>query len=95
LHRYRILVADGEGGQRAENPETGTIREIIRRMSVNLQIDLLDQLLDDLAGCLTPDSARRIVELRASPEVQARVDEDFIAILQAKARRILSAQNAA
>jgi len=35
----------------------------------------LDRLLDPFAKCLTPDVARRFVELRADPETQARIDE--------------------
>jgi hypothetical protein len=34
----------------------------------------LDTLLDPLARCLTPESARRLVELRAGPEAQAKID---------------------
>lgn len=36
---------------------------------------LLAQLLDPLGECLTPELARRIAELRATPEAQARIDE--------------------
>jgi hypothetical protein len=35
----------------------------------------LDRLLDPLGRSLTPDSARRLVELRADPTAQARMDE--------------------
>src|SRR6185503_10938101 len=34
----------------------------------------LDRLLDPVGRCLTPEVARRLVALRAEPELQARVD---------------------
>jgi hypothetical protein len=37
--------------------------------------DILDRVLDPLTGCLTPEVARRIADLRADPEVQARLDQ--------------------
>lgn len=40
-----------------------------------LDHDVIDRLLDSVGDCLTPEVARRIVDLRASPELQARVDE--------------------
>jgi hypothetical protein len=36
---------------------------------------VLDQVLDPITECLTPEVARRIVALRASPAVQQRLDE--------------------
>jgi hypothetical protein len=39
---------------------------------------LLDQLVAPLSECLTPESARRLLALKADPELQARVD-DFAA----------------
>ena len=36
---------------------------------------VLDQLFDPVGDCLTPDVARRLVNLRASADVQARLDE--------------------
>lgn len=84
-------------------------------MSQTQETLTLDRLLDPVTRCLTPEVARRLVELRADPELQRRVDmladkntEDqltpaereeyelfvrtsrFIAILQAKARRLLA-----
>jgi hypothetical protein len=78
-------------------------------------VDLLDRLLDPVGRCLTAEVARNIVDLRADPVAQARIDEladkstegqlsgeeraeyeayvraiDFIAILQAKARAMLT-----
>jgi len=75
---------------------------------------ILNELLDPLGECLTPEVAQRIVRLRAPESVQTRVEElaakstenrlskqerheydalvsvgNFIAILQAKARRLL------
>jgi hypothetical protein len=34
----------------------------------------LDRLLDPVTHCLTPEAARRLIDLRADPELQARVD---------------------
>jgi hypothetical protein len=36
---------------------------------------LLDSVLDPMAECLTPEAARRIVDLRADPATQAKLDE--------------------
>ena len=36
---------------------------------------ILAQLLEPLEECLTPELAQKIAALRASPEVQARIDE--------------------
>jgi hypothetical protein len=36
---------------------------------------VLDELFDPVSRCLTPEVARRIAELRASPEVQEKMDE--------------------
>ena len=36
---------------------------------------VLDRLFDPIAQCLTPDVARELVNLRAQPDVQARIDE--------------------
>lgn len=38
-------------------------------------IDLLEQVLDPLVECLTPEAARTVVALRADPELQARLDQ--------------------
>ncbi|HEX4145061.1 MAG TPA: hypothetical protein VHY91_16260 [Pirellulales bacterium] len=38
-------------------------------------ISILDQFLDPLTEALSPEVARRLIELRASAAVQARVDE--------------------
>jgi hypothetical protein len=75
----------------------------------------IDRLLDPVSRCLTPEVARRLVELRADPDLQERVDtladkctegqltpvereeyetyvraSRFIALLQAKARKLLA-----
>ena len=34
----------------------------------------LDRLLDPVVRCLTPEVARRLVELRADPGLQGRID---------------------
>jgi len=82
--------------------------------------EYLDRLLEPLSRCLTPEVAERLVQLRADPQLQARIDElagkctegglaqeerveyeayvrtgNLIAILQAKARRLLDASDCA
>lgn len=36
---------------------------------------IISDLLDPVSDCLTPEVARRIVNLKASPKLQSRVDE--------------------
>lgn len=36
---------------------------------------VLDSLLDPVTECFTPEVARRIANLRAAPDVQARLDD--------------------
>ena len=36
---------------------------------------MLERLVDPLSQCLTPESARRLLALRADPELQALVDQ--------------------
>jgi hypothetical protein len=36
---------------------------------------VLDQLMAPLGDCLTPESARRLLALKADPKLQARVDD--------------------
>jgi hypothetical protein len=36
---------------------------------------VLDQLIAPLGDCLTPESARRLLQLKADPKLQARVDK--------------------
>ena len=36
---------------------------------------VLDEILDPLAECFTPDVARRIVAISLTPQKQARIDE--------------------
>ena len=36
---------------------------------------VLDQVFDPISECLTPEVARRIASLRATPEIQRRLDE--------------------
>jgi hypothetical protein len=38
-------------------------------------VAVLDELLDPVSRCLTPDVARRIVGLRASADVQQKLDD--------------------
>jgi hypothetical protein len=74
----------------------------------------LDRMLEPVSDCLTPEVARRLAQMRADPELQARIDDladrctegtltaeekleyetyvragNLIAILQAKARKLL------
>ncbi len=44
-------------------------------MSVTFESTLLDDLLDSLAACMTPEFARRMATLQASPAVQNRFDQ--------------------
>ncbi len=44
-------------------------------MSQPFPSTVLDELLDPVSRCLTPDVARRIAELRASPQVQQKMDD--------------------
>ena len=48
---------------------------ILRYMSSAQSSQVLDRLLDPVAECLTPEVARALVNLRARPEIQARIDE--------------------
>ena len=40
----------------------------------NAPTDILDRLLDPVGRCLTGDAARMLVDLRADPETQRRID---------------------
>jgi hypothetical protein len=42
---------------------------------MNSETSILDQLLEPLSRCFTPDVARRVTELRAPASVQLRLDE--------------------
>jgi hypothetical protein len=44
-------------------------------MNATTEVTMLDRLLDPVRDCLTPEVAAKIAALRASPEVQARLDE--------------------
>jgi hypothetical protein len=44
-------------------------------MATATHFEIIDRLLSSLTECLTPEVARALVELRAAPEVQARIDE--------------------
>ncbi|MEK7270742.1 MAG: hypothetical protein AAB215_07380 [Planctomycetota bacterium] len=44
-------------------------------MSQAHDTSVLDRFLDPVGRCLTPEVARRLVELRADPAAQARLDE--------------------
>ncbi len=37
--------------------------------------EILEQVLDPFVECLTPESARKIVALRATPAAQSRLDQ--------------------
>ncbi len=36
---------------------------------------VIDEILDPVADCLTPDVAKRLTELRLNPTTQPRIDE--------------------
>ena len=84
-------------------------------MTTTHEDTVLEEVLEPVARCFTPDVARQIASLRADPALQARLDDlaskanegelserdreqyeayveaiDLIAILQAKARKILA-----
>lgn len=84
-------------------------------MSATSEHHVLEEVLDPVGDCFTPEVARRIAGLRAAPATQARLDElaekstegrltadetaeyrtyvtaiNFLGILQAKARTVLS-----
>lgn len=44
-------------------------------MMHKLVTPVFDRILDPVSRCLTPEVARRLVKLRADPDVQARIDE--------------------
>src|SRR4051812_18062031 len=44
-------------------------------MSQASSINVLDRLLEPVGRSMTPDLARELIELRAAPEVQARIDD--------------------
>jgi hypothetical protein len=44
-------------------------------MKTSKSPNVLDELIAPLGDCLTPESARRLVALKADPELQARVDD--------------------
>lgn len=43
-------------------------------MSTNPQDTVLDEVLEPVARCFTPDVARQVAALRADPKLQARLD---------------------
>lgn len=44
-------------------------------MPTQNNMPLLDELVDPLGRCLTPEVARQVVQLRAAPELDARIQE--------------------
>ena len=65
-------------------PSLPTVRQAVTRQCRIMEMAtttespasvILDRLLDPISGCLTPAVARRLVELRADPIAQARVEE--------------------
>ena len=45
------------------------------RMSTSCENTVLDEVLEPVVRCFTPDVARQVVALRAGPTLQARLDE--------------------
>lgn len=39
-----------------------------------MSTSLLDRVFEPFADCLTPEAARKIVDVRADPELQARIE---------------------
>ena len=44
-------------------------------MASTIEAAALDRMLEAVGHCLTPESAQQVVELRADPQLQARLDE--------------------
>lgn len=44
-------------------------------MDISSQSAILERLFEPVGRCLTPDVARRLMELRATDDVQSRLDE--------------------
>ena len=44
-------------------------------MSQTLSPSILDRLLEPIGNTMSPDFAKELIDYRASPDVQARVDE--------------------
>ena len=49
--------------------------EGVLQMATDSPAALLDELLEPVGRCLTPEVARRLVGLRASPALDARIQE--------------------
>jgi hypothetical protein len=60
-------------------------------MKTAKSVPVLDQLLARLGDCLTPESARRLLALKADPKLQARVDD----LAQRHSRGVLSPEEQA
>ena len=79
----RILTAMVTAFDERRLPHTNIYREmplpltyaIMSDMSAKTPSPLLDRLVGPLGQCLTPESAKRIVELQADPQTQALIDE--------------------
>lgn len=44
-------------------------------MATAIHFEIIDRLLAPVTECLTPEVARALVDLRATPDAQARIDE--------------------
>ncbi len=44
-------------------------------MAITIEAAALDRMLDAVGSCLNPESAQQLLELRADPQLQARLDE--------------------
>ena len=44
-------------------------------MATEAVTNLLDRILSSVSDCLTPEAARKLIDLRADPAVQKRVDD--------------------
>ena len=64
------------GARPLEIPSFGSQQYgIISAMQTANSAPVLDQLLGPLSECLTPESARRLLALKADRKLQARVDD--------------------
>jgi hypothetical protein len=114
----RVRQSAGEFCEYREAKKRCTIRDQLGRSGyangMKRNATTLDRLVEPLVRTLTPEVARSLIQLRADPELQARMDElaekcnegrltpeereeyetsirfaNYLAIIQAKARRLL------
>jgi hypothetical protein len=73
---WRMTIRAVVAAEAASRLEPGCLCDIISRSMKRATSTLaLDRLVSPLGDCLTPESARRILALKADPELQAHVDD--------------------